>query len=79
MTELHLRTLAIAIESVASEMHNIDAYCKTLDQDSAKCADFVKLLITYELAANDLENAYRTQQAGVTNFPTYEDLISRNS
>jgi len=79
MAGLHLRTLAIAIESVASEMYNIDAYCKTLDQDSAECGDFTELLVAYELAARDLENAYRAQQAGVSNFPTYEDLISRNS
>lgn len=73
MPNVDIKTLAIAIRAIDSEMTNMEKQLAALLPDQG--ADLEILLLDYSNAAEKLKNAYIEAVASVSNFPAYEKLV----
>ena len=64
------QTLMVAIQSVAAQLKAMDQQLQEAEPSNA--AELEQLLVSYEVAAADLEKAYREALTQYGGFPTYE-------
>ncbi len=72
--QLKPQTLMVAVQCVASETRAIDK--KLQNNELKNGAEIEQLLVTYDLAAEDLKAAYIAAYGKNNSMPTYEDLIN---
>ena len=73
--ELKPQTLIVAIQCVAAEIKAIDKQLQ--DGDPPNAGELEQLLLAYDLAADDLKDAYEAAQDRWDGLPVYEDLLKR--
>jgi len=67
------QTLMVAIQCVAAEIRVIDQQLKNGEPENA--AELEQLLVTFDLAAEDLKNAYEAALNQYGGLPAYEELV----
>jgi hypothetical protein len=68
------QSLIVAIQCVAAQTKLLD---DQLDEGQlADAAGIEQLLVSFDLAAEDLKNAYQTARATYDGLPAYESLIA---
>ena len=72
MPEISERTLVMAIQAIDSEIQRLRA----MPEDQVVPGDEI-LLVDFENAAEDLEEAYAKALKRSTNLPPYEQLVRR--
>lgn len=72
MPEISGRTLVIAVQAVDTEIRRL----RSLPDDEV-VADDEELLVQYETAAEELEEAYAEAARSITNLPPYSRLVHR--
>jgi hypothetical protein len=65
------QTLMVAIQCVAAEIHTID---RQLDDEPDNAAELEQLLVSFDLAADDLRVAYEEALKQYSELPSYDDL-----
>jgi hypothetical protein len=73
--ELKPQTLMVAIQCVAAEIRAIDRQLEDEEPDNA--AELEQLLVTFDLAADDLKTAYEAALRQYGELPPYEELINQ--
>ncbi len=73
MSNIDIRTLAMAIRAVDYKMADIEKELTASPPDQG--ADLEVELLDYDNAAQKLKNAYLEALRGVSNFPPYEKLV----
>lgn len=66
------QTLMVAIQCVAAEIHTIDRQLEDDEPDNA--AELEQLLVSFDLAADDLKVAYEEALKQYSELPAYDDL-----
>ncbi len=74
MTELHWKTLAIAIKMLAKEIHKLEKECD--EYDGPELPDMQELLLDYTRAAADLKQAYLDVYTPNSNLPEYSAMVA---
>lgn len=73
MGNLNLSTLMVSIQAVQKQ---IEYFERLLESETVRDkAEIQELLLSYDHAAEDLKEAYRSQGGEGSNFPEYEDLL----
>nr|3STQ_A Chain A, Hypothetical protein PA2703 Pseudomonas aeruginosa PAO1 [Pseudomonas aeruginosa]3STQ_B Chain B, Hypothetical protein PA2703 Pseudomonas aeruginosa PAO1 [Pseudomonas aeruginosa]3STQ_C Chain C, Hypothetical protein PA2703 Pseudomonas aeruginosa PAO1 [Pseudomonas aeruginosa]3STQ_D Chain D, Hypothetical protein PA2703 Pseudomonas aeruginosa PAO1 [Pseudomonas aeruginosa]3STQ_E Chain E, Hypothetical protein PA2703 Pseudomonas aeruginosa PAO1 [Pseudomonas aeruginosa]3STQ_F Chain F, Hypoth len=67
------QTLMVAIQCVAARTRELDAQLQNDDPQNA--AELEQLLVGYDLAADDLKNAYEQALGQYSGLPPYDRLI----
>lgn len=67
------QTLMVAIQSVAAQLKAMDRQLQ--EDEPSNAAELEQLLVSYEVAAADLEKAYREALTQYGGFPSYEELV----
>jgi predicted helicase len=67
------QTLMVSIQSVAAQIKSMDRQLQ--ECESSNAAALEQILLSYEVAAADLEKAYREALTQYGNFPPYEELV----
>ncbi|AVK07042.1 MULTISPECIES: hypothetical protein [Pseudomonas aeruginosa group] len=67
------QTLMVAIQCVAARTRELDAQLQSDDPENA--AELEQLLVGYDLAADDLKNAYEEALAQYSGLPPYDRLV----
>lgn len=67
------QTLMVAIQCVAAEIRLIDK--KLEDDEPANAAELEQLLVSFDLAADDLKKAYEIALNQYGELPAYEELV----
>ncbi|MGC8078201.1 hypothetical protein [Pseudomonas paraeruginosa] len=67
------QTLMVAIQCVAARTRELDAQLQNDDPENA--AELEQLLVGYDLAADDLKNAYEEALAQYSGLPSYDRLV----
>nr|4C18_A Chain A, TSI2 [Pseudomonas aeruginosa]4C18_B Chain B, TSI2 [Pseudomonas aeruginosa] len=73
MMNLKPQTLMVAIQCVAARTRELDAQLQNDDPQNA--AELEQLLVGYDLAADDLKNAYEQALGQYSGLPPYDRLI----
>lgn len=74
-SHLKPQTLIVAIQCVASEARSIERQLEEVDADDA--ADLEQLLLSFDLAIDDLKSAYAKTCEQYGGLPSYEELVNR--
>ena len=67
------QTIMVAIQCVNSEIKSLDEKLEKGDADNP--AELEQLLVSYDLAANDLQVMYEQLKDQYGELPSYEELI----
>ena len=73
--QLKPQTLMVAIQCVATEIKSLDK--RLNEEDAENAAELEQLLVSFDLAADDLMTAYQDALKQYGELPSYEELISR--
>jgi hypothetical protein len=73
MPEISGRTLVLAVKAVDAEIRRL----RSLSDEEALPEDD-ELLLKYENAAEELEDAYAVAAQSITNLPAYSQLVRRD-
>jgi hypothetical protein len=71
--ELKPQSLMVAIQCVAAQTKLLDI--ELTEQDPPNAAELEQLLVSFDLAADDLKNAYQRALERYDGLPPYESLI----
>jgi hypothetical protein len=87
MAELSLGTILMAVQAIELEIQALEEEIRELlisteelSEDDPLMQDLMRaqeLHLSYSKASSELEDAYRKGHIGVSNFPSYEELIKR--
>jgi hypothetical protein len=72
--QLKPQTLMVAIQCVAAEIAAMDKQLN--EENSENAAELEQLLVSFDLAADDLKAAYQTAQEQFGGLPPYEELVN---
>ncbi len=74
---MHLKpqTLMVAIQCVNAEINRLDQLLNNDDADNPE--ELEQLLLSFDLAASDLKNAYESALEQYGALPAYDELISK--
>jgi hypothetical protein len=72
MPEISGKALALAVQAVDAEIRRL----QSLPEDEVVPGDD-ELLVQYETAAEELEDAYMEAAKSITNLPPYSQLVHR--
>jgi hypothetical protein len=72
--QLKPQTLVVAIQCVAAEIAGMDRRLNGGDLENA--VELEQLLVSFDLAADDLKAAYQVAQEQYRGLPPYEDLVN---
>ncbi|AEG01824.1 hypothetical protein [Methylomonas methanica] len=73
--QLKPQTLMVAIQCVAAEIKSLDRHLN--EEEPPNAGELEQLLVSFDLAADDLKLAYQDLHQKYGELPTYEELISR--
>lgn len=73
MPDISVKTLAVAVQAIDIEIRRL----RSLGSADIVPGD-VERLLQYELAGDELEDAYAEAARAVTNLPPYADLARRD-
>ena len=73
--QLKPQTLIVAIQCVANEIKLLDR--RLNEEEPQNAAELEQLLVSFDLAADDLKMAYQDLLKQYGELPPYEELISR--
>ena len=72
--QLKPQTLMVAIQCVAAEIAAMDKQLN--EENSENAAELEQLLVSFDLAADDLKAAYQAAQEQFGGLPPYEELVN---
>lgn len=69
------QTIMLAVRSLAFYSKHLEAKMDAPETDHDTAADIEQALVTYDLAAQDLKQAYAQIRETFDGYPPYEELI----